>query len=196
MEPIYQVLVVIGITGLLIFNGNHLEFLSEGETYPFGDVTVNDDSWHYITLIINRNATARMFVDGNQVGSYESSNIGGFAAANLYLGARGYLQNDGTTTIDNYYSGFIDELCIWNAARTADQIRADQYFEMDFESVGLLLYSTFNLPEQANSNGPKYFYPENAFSKVSDYASSNKPYTFSEVTPAIKPFRTTKTSIL
>ncbi|WP_104808213.1 LamG-like jellyroll fold domain-containing protein [Polaribacter filamentus] len=174
-------------------NGNHLEFLSEGNTYTFGDITVNDDSWHYITLIIKRNATARMFVDGNEVGSYESSNIGGFSAANLYLGARGYLQNDSTTAIDNYYSGFIDELCIWNAARTADQIRADQYFEMDFESVGLLLYSTFNLPEQANSNGPKYFYPENAFNKVSDYASSNKAYTFSEITPAIKPFRTTKT---
>jgi hypothetical protein len=174
-------------------NGNHLEFLSEGNIYKFGDISVNDDSWHYITLIIKRNATARMFVDGNQVGSYESSNIGGFSAANLYLGARGYLQNNGTTTIDNYYNGLIDELCIWNAARTTDQIKADQYFEMDYESLGLLLYATFNLPEQANSNGPKYFYPENAFNKVSDYAISNTGFTFSEVTPAIKPFRTTKT---
>lgn len=177
-------------------NGNHLEFLSEGNTYAFGDVTVNDDSWHYITLVVTRNATARMYVDGNQVGSYESSNIGGFASANLYLGARGQSQNNGSITIDNYYSGLIDELCIWNAARTADQIRADQYFEIDFESIGLLLYTTFNLPEQANSNGPKYFYPENAFKKISDYAISNTDFTFSEVTPAIKPFRATKTITL
>jgi hypothetical protein len=99
--------------------------------------------------------------------------------------------------MDRYFVGQVDEVCIWNMARTAEQIKSSMYFELDYKTTGLLFYANFNKPEPANSNGPKYYYPQDSFRQVSDYLS---PYTsasttvpggtiaFSEVTPAIKPY--------
>jgi hypothetical protein len=179
-------------------NGNTLELQSEGNTYPFGNVAVNDDSWHHIAFSLTRNATVRMYVDGDEVGSYTSEAIGGFAAGHLYVGARGQFQADGTTlNIDNYYDGLVDELRIWNMARSAGQIEADRYYEVDFERTGLLFYAPFNKPELANSNGPKYYYPFNYFEQTSGYALSNTGIiSFSDVTPNLKPFRPTQSLII
>lgn len=175
---------------------SNLELQAEGKTYPFGSVKVNDDSWHHVAVSLTRKGTTRMYVDGKEVGSYSSANIGGFSAANLFLGARGQMQATGSIIVDNYYNGLIDELCVWNMARNAEQIKTDQFFEMDFESTGLLLYSNLNKPETANSFGPKYYYPFNSAEQTSDYALSNRPISFTDVTPGIKPFRPTESIVL
>ena len=119
-----------------------IELKAENMNFPFGTIKVNDDSWHHIALSLTRNGTIRMYVDGNEQGSYSSADLGGFVAANLFVGARGAINS-----VDNYYKGLIDELCIWNMSRSANQIKADQFYEVNFESTGLLLYSTFNKPE-------------------------------------------------
>ncbi|PQJ75198.1 LamG-like jellyroll fold domain-containing protein [Polaribacter gangjinensis] len=175
---------------------NNLELQTEGKTYSFGNKNINDDTWHHFALSLTRKGTIRMYVDGEQLGSFSSAEIGGFSSANLFLGARGQIQASGEIIIDNYFNGFVDELCIWNMARNAEQIKNDQFFELDYESTGLLLYSPLNKPEVTNSFGPKYYYPFNAFEKTSDYAVSNKSISFSEVTPGIKPFRPTESIVL
>ncbi len=177
--------------------GGNLELQAEAKTYPFGNIKVNDDSWHHIALSLTRNGTIRMYVDGNERASYSSTDLGGFSASSLFAGARGQIQANSSTSIDNYYNGLIDELCIWNMARTADQIKADQYYEVDYASTGLLLYSSFNKPEIANSNGPKYYFAKNSFEKESNYAILNgKPLAFTETTPGIKPYRPTESIVL
>jgi hypothetical protein len=144
-----------------------LELAAEGKTYAFGNLKVNDDSWHHVALSLTRNGGLQLYVDGNQLGSYSTTNLGAFASSKLYIGARG--QNTTTPSIDRYFIGQVDELCLWNMARTADQIKADRYFEVNYMSNGLLFYSNFNKPSVANSNGPKYYYPQDAFMQVSDY---------------------------
>lgn len=160
-----------------------IELLAENRRFPFGTTIVNDDSWHHIALSLTRNGTIRMYVDGNAIGSYSSADIGGFTASNLFVGARGTLNS-----IDNYYNGIIEELCIWNMARTADQIKDDQYYEVNPESTGLLLYTSFNQPETDNTFGPKYFTPHESY-----YALLNgSSLAFTSVTPGIKSFRPTE----
>lgn len=160
-----------------------IELLAENKNFPFGTTKVNDDSWHHIALSLTRNGTIRMYVDGNELGSYTSADLGGFVASNLFVGARGALNS-----VDNYYKGSIEELCIWSMARTADQIKDDQYYEVNPESTGLLLYTTFNKPETPNTFGPKYFTPSE-----SNYALLNgKPLAFSDIAPGIKSFRPTE----
>lgn len=160
-----------------------IELKAENMNFPFGTIKVNDDSWHHIALSLTRNGTIRMYVDGNEQGSYSSADLGGFVAANLFVGARGALNS-----VDNFYNGLIDELCIWNMSRSANQIKADQFYEVNFESTGLLLYSTFNKPEMPNALGPKYFTPAE-----SNYALLNgNSLSFSDVTPGIKSFRPTE----
>ena len=173
-----------------------LELAAEGRKYAFGTKLVNDNAWHHIAVSLTRNGGLQLYVDGNVTGSFATTNVGGLSSSKLFIGARGQ-SNATTTTMDRYFVGQIDELCIWNMARTADQIKAGMYFELDHRTTGLLFYSNFNKPEPANSNGPKYYYPQDSFMQVADNllpyttASSTAPggtITFTDVTPAIKPY--------
>jgi len=173
-----------------------LELLAEGKAYSFGALKVNDNSWHHIAVSLTRLGGLQLYVDGNQMGSYSTANIGGLESTSLFIGARGQA-NASTNSIDRYFVGQIDELCIWNMARTADQIKGDMYFEQNYTVNGLLFYSNFNKPDVANSNGPKYYYPQNALSQVSDYALLNgQALNFTDFTPAIKPYRPTESIIV
>jgi len=148
-----------------------LELAAEGKVYSFGSIRVNDNSWHHVAVSLTRNGGLQLYIDGNQMGSFATTNIGGLASTSLFIGARG--QVSGTTSIDRYFIGQVDELCIWNMARTADQIKTDMYYEQNYTANGLLFYSNFNKPSVANSNGPKYYYPQDAFTQVSDYMQLN-----------------------
>ena len=144
---------------------------AEGKVYSFGNLKVNDNSWHHVAVSLTRNGGLQLYIDGNQMGSFATTNIGGLASTSLFIGARG--QISGTTNVDRYFIGQVDELCIWNMARTADQIKTDMYYEQNYTANGLLFYSNFNKPAVANSNGPKYYYPQDAFTQVSDYMQLN-----------------------
>ncbi|SDX72735.1 LamG-like jellyroll fold domain-containing protein [Flavobacterium degerlachei] len=171
-----------------------IELQAEAKTFPFGSIKVNNNSWHHVALSLTRNGSIRMYIDGNQVESYASNDLGGFTSSTIFVGARGIIS---PLSIDQNYVGLMDELCIWGAARDAEQIKSDQYHELDFNSTGLLLYTTFNKPETANAFGPKYYYPLNTFEKTSSYALLNsKPLAFSNETPAIKPFRPTESIVV
>ncbi|MEC5165714.1 hypothetical protein RCH18_001446 [Flavobacterium sp. PL11] len=172
----------------------NIELKAEAKTFPFGTVKVNNNSWHHIAMSLTRNGTVRMYVDGNQVESYASADLGGFSSSTLFVGARGV---NSSLIVDQNYTGLLDELCFWETARNGDQIKADQYHEVDFKSTGLILYANFNKPETTNSFGPKYYYPLNTFEKVSSYALlNNKPLAFTDETPAMKPLRPTESIVV
>lgn len=173
-----------------------LELAAEGKIYPFGNVKVNDNSWHHVAMSLKRNGGLQLYVDGNQMGSYTNSNIGGLASTYLFIGARGQVKVN-TNSIDRFFIGQVDELCVWNMARTSDQIKTDMYFEVNNMSNGLLFYSNFNKPDVPNSNGPKYYYPQDAITQVSDYAMLNgQALNYTDFTPAIKPYRPTESIVL
>ena len=151
-----------------------LELAAEGSTFAFGTMPVNDNAWHHVALSLTRNGGLSLYIDGNQVGSYSAAAIGGFSASKLFIGARGQA-NATSDDVDRLFVGQLDELCIWNLARTAEQIKADMYFEQNPETAGLLFYSNFNKPELANANGPKYYYPIGATTPLSDYFLSYVP---------------------
>lgn len=171
-----------------------IELQAEGKTYPFGSIKVNDDSWHHIAMSLTRNGTVRMYVDGNELESSSSADLGGFSDGSLVVGARGPV-----SSVDKFFVGQIDELCIWNMARTAEQIKADQYFEVDYATTGLLLYSTFTKPNPTTALGPLYYYPTPSGTKFSEFAKLNTPNilsTFTDITPGIKSFLATDSIIL
>ena len=171
-----------------------LELRAETKTFSFGNAKVNNSSWHHIAMSLTRNGTIRMYVDGKQTESYASADLGGFTSSTIFIGARS--QNN-SSIADQKYSGLIDELCLWETARNGDQIKADQYHEVDPNSTGLILYANFNKPELTSTNGPRYFYPLNTLKKTSSYALLNgTALAFSNETPAIKPLRPTESIVV
>lgn len=185
----------------LNLNGG-IELKAEAKTFAFGDTKVNDNSWHHIAMSLTRNGTLRMYVDGNETASFSSADLGGYSSSIIRLGTQSTKKVSQTTPVTatyplvNYYNGQMDELCMWNMARNADQIKSDRFNEVDPQSTGLLLYSNFNKPETNNILGPQYYYPENASKKVSSYASLIKPVSYTDVTPGIKPFRLTESVVV
>lgn len=53
---------------------------------------------------------------------------------------------------DNYFKGLIDEVRIWNVARTAEQIRENMYNPLTGNESGLLAYYDFNQETASGSN--------------------------------------------
>ena len=167
-----------------------MELNAEGQTFSFGTTSVNDDSWHHIAVVLRRTGNLSLFIDGERSATSANSELGGFSGSKIFVGARGQFQLDGSELVDQYYTGLMDELRIWNAAKSASQIMEDQYFEANYESTGLMLYAPFNAPEVSSSNGPRYYYPINSIDKASTNAILfGGQVQYSDNSPPIKPTR-------
>ena len=163
---------------------------SEGTTYDLTTTSLADDSWHHVAMLLNRNGSLRTYLDGQQVSSNSSAFIGGFSGGNVFIGARGFTDTAGNITIDNEFTGNIDEVRLWNTLRNIEQITRDQYNEVDFETTGLLLYARMNAPDPETGNGPRYFHAFSNNTVISSLAQLNTgTVNYSNDTPPIKPER-------
>lgn len=167
-----------------------IELNAENRTFSFGTAQINDDSWHHVGIVLRRTGNLSLFIDGDRVSSSANTELGGFSGSKIFVGARGQIQENGSEQVDQYYTGSIDELRIWSAAKSAEQIKEDQYYEADYESLGLMLYAPFNEPELSSTNGPRYYYPVNSLVKASTTAEiSQGSVNYSDLTPPVKPKR-------
>ena len=97
------------------------------------DVTLPDskNEWHHYCLTYD-GSTNRLYYDGELVG-YEDSNLN-TGTQEIYVGRWNV----------SYFNGKIDELRIWNVARTEEQIRESMHLSVDSTEPGLLQYHKFN----------------------------------------------------
>ena len=169
----------------------NLTFNSEGRQYTLTNKSLADDAWHHVSLLFNRQGALKTYIDAVAVTSNNMTNIGGFSGNKIWLGARGATDLAGVVTIDRNFNGKIDEFQLWNTLRNEEQIFRDRYFEVDAESIGLLLYARMNQPDPANNNGPKYYHAYSSNTVISSNAKLNiGTVNYAEDAPPIKPERT------
>lgn len=170
-----------------------LVFNSEGEKYTLSNSNLADNSWHHVALLLNRQGAMKTYVDALEVSSNSMLKVGGFAGNRIWVGARGSQDLSGRETIDQKFTGKIDEVQIWNTLRSDDQIFRDRYFEIAPETTGLLFYSRMNKPDVSetvlSTAGAKYtVYSSNGpetFRGVLNFGDAS----YSTDAPAIKPER-------
>ncbi len=107
------------------------------------DVMYNDNNWHHVALTVNRNANAVLVVNGREVAAAPSTNFGGLAGVNMYLGARGYKTSTLATSYDKYFNGKIDEVRIWKMSKKINQILLDKNAKLTGTEIGLVAYYPF-----------------------------------------------------
>ncbi len=172
-------------------SAGNITFNSEGKLYNLTTQSIADDSWHHVSLLLNRQGTLKTLVDAKEVSSNLMDSIGGFSGNRIWLGARGAQDPAGNETVDQYFAGKIDEFQLWNTLRNVEQISRDRYYEVDQQkSIGLLLYARMNEPDPTTVDGPRYFHAYSNNTVISDVAQlSSGLVNYSSDAPAIKPER-------
>ncbi len=121
--------------GLLTFE---LRFLTNGRIEAPLPPT---NSWHHVAAVYDyQSGTIKLYTDGNLVA--ENSNVSGNIASSshpLLIGTKNPEAPSG-----DFFNGIIDEVRIWETARSAFQIQQYMNLELQGAEVGLAGYWNFN----------------------------------------------------
>ena len=110
-----------------------------------GTNTFSTGQWTHIAFVMD-NGTGYMYINGTQVGTGNLTGVNTpSTGADLKFGER---VSGGTIP----FKGAIDEVRIWNVARTATQIANDRNAEFCSVPAGLVAYYTFNQGTASGSN--------------------------------------------
>ena len=121
--------------------------LQAGHGGGFIDVFANAssliNSWNHVALTYDSaTTTMKLYINGVLVS--QNNSVGQYSAANIQIGAF----NSGSV-----FNGNMDEVRIWNVARTTEQIRGSMNCELQGTETGLIAYYKFNQGvNQANNS--------------------------------------------
>ena len=100
------------------------------------------NTWTHVAGVIDaKNDTIKFFIDGIEVGSRDFKGVKSIYNSKLPLRI-GWTQEE----IDAHASvnGLIDEVRVWNVARTIDEIRSGMYKQLNGDETGLVGYWKFD----------------------------------------------------
>lgn len=169
-------------------SSGHLELAAEDEIFPITNNALPANTWSHVAITLRRGGSLNAYINGNEEVSVTSAKIGGFTGNKILIGARLFTDISTNETIDNHFTGKLDELRFWNTARSIDQIKRDRYFEIDKETEGLLLYVDFNEDTTNTSNGPAYHHADINLTTGTTFALLNgASQNYVQDSPPIKP---------
>jgi|GEM_PF-2916928 len=112
---------------------------------------LSDNTWYHVAATYD-GSTMKLFLNGTEVGSTPKTGaLTTNSAISAYIGGN-------PPGIDNPWRGAIDEVRIWNTARTQAQLQANSNVELSGNEAGLQTYYKFNegtgqtINDQAGNN--------------------------------------------
>jgi hypothetical protein len=108
--------------------------------------SVIDGIWHHFALT-GAGSVVTCYLDGQPIATGTYGNPMNSSSADLYIGAA-----YGGGPFYDHFSGAIDEVRIWNVARTAAQIEANRLYVLNGSELGLVAYYRFDTPGQVITN--------------------------------------------
>ena len=123
---------------LELHNTGNLRFYVNDCGYN-SSANIDDDQWHHVAGVRDFGNDIRMYVDGVEVYSYGSDSEGSFTVANNTMIGR----NPSSSFALNF-DGLIDDVRIWNTARTPQQIRDNMCKTLVGNEDGLVAYYRFD----------------------------------------------------
>lgn len=114
-----------------------------------GSINVGDSTWHHVAVVYNPSATNKytLYVDGvlDAQGNI-STPLNLQPSFNLQIGKRL------SPTLGGYFDGAIEEVRVWNVARSLTQLIADSATEYCQPQTGLVAYHRFNSGTAGGTN--------------------------------------------
>lgn len=112
-------------------NGGNLQFFKGSYVNIAGTTNLLDDQWHHVAMVREGSGTLSLYVDG--VVEAVGIDTHPYSNTNFLLGGQ-------TLLPDNYYKGVMDEVRIWNTARTQTQITNSFNANISDSESGLVAY--------------------------------------------------------
>ena len=101
--------------------------------------TLTLNNWHHIAIVITESSRT-CYVDGNKTTESVAIPAYDFSAGHMWIG-----RDSANASNDNRaFKGLIDEVRIWNVARTEDELEANKYLTLTGSEPGLIGYWNFN----------------------------------------------------
>ncbi|MDB9939467.1 gliding motility-associated C-terminal domain-containing protein, partial [Cyclobacteriaceae bacterium] len=130
----------------LYFNTGNLNITSEVALTP---TMLN--SWHHIAATYD-GANMKIFIDGIEAKSASQTGNIKTNTNELVIGAQRSSSGNNDSDFTNYFEGSLDEVRIWNVARSAAQINYAKDILLDGEEDGLVAYYQFNQGTAGGNN--------------------------------------------
>jgi hypothetical protein len=128
------------------FENSRLTFINNGFEVQL-DSNYLDNQWHHVALAVNRiSGVGQFFVDGQMKKYFNAQNLGGIEAPYAYAGARVWYDSVNAVTphIDQYFTGNIDEVRIWNSYLNQSVLDNIYDSRLNGDELGLLAYYPFD----------------------------------------------------
>ncbi len=138
---------VVGTRFTLNIIGNGKLRIEVGGSGIQGTTNVADGQWHHVAVTYNNAASTKfnLYIDGTlETSGNTTVSVNTAATGGFQFGRR----NDG----NNYFDGIIDEIRIWNIARTASDISNHMNAEFCGPETGLVAYFKMNQGTAGMSN--------------------------------------------
>jgi len=132
-----------------------LMFVGWGVGYLQSATIVNDGAWHHVAVVWDwvgsGTSGGKLYVDGidRTTSSYTNSNMADNAGNTVRIGQRNFGDE-----APKDFTGQIDDVRIWNVARTAAEISANTSARLDANTSGLV--ANFLLDNTASSSNATY----------------------------------------
>ena len=133
---------------------------NKGTEVKIDAINYIDNNWHHFAISLNRYGYMSIYIDGNLIKTNTVSEFAGFGASKIVFGARWYNKSM-VDHYDNYTTGVIDEIRIWNSARTHSQIQRYMNYTLNGDELGLKAYFPFEDvtiedPSKSNNNSTNF----------------------------------------
>ncbi len=157
-----------------------------GIDFPATTTNYFDGQWHHFALVFQRAGNMTSYIDGNLQNSTQALPFHQLGGSHMYLGAKGSNVNN-NESIQQFFSGKMDEFRLWNTARKLEQVRRDKQNRMNSDELGLELYIPFE-NYQLDPTGIPLLTPSfnEQINTVNHIVAANGGAALSNLTPKIK----------
>ncbi len=136
--------------------------------WTFDNSTFPLNTWHYVAFVGNGSSVS-LYVDG-QLKSSTPASTGNYGSSGDHFNMGAAVWDN----IGNNFNGIIDEVRVWNVARTATQIQNSMLGEVDpATATGLLAYYTFDQGIATGANAGLLVIPDNKGNKNGSLSNFN-----------------------
>lgn len=189
-------LLLLGEVGLVLNNNGSLSLESNNSQLSTVNSQLNDNTWHHVALSVLRGGNANVYVDGVAKATVSADRVGSLGSDQLLIGARRTLQDMQTSevlyTYDRPLTATIDEVRVWNATMSGDQLKKQRKVRLTGTEPGLVAYypfemKTLNAQNQVVTNGSAADLCGSGHeAQLSTLTSELSTLTYSDAAPALR----------